>query len=156
MSELEIEVRGLEKAQRKMEQVVSDLRGTPMLAGMRRATLLIQGGAKRNLKPWRGPGTGGASSGRLRASIMPQVVQRTNVVQGIVGSNVKYAPFVELGTRPHFVPAKYIGRWAERHGLGFRGVFVSGKALKFLQRAFDSNKVRIIKLFERCEKSIHI
>jgi len=148
MSQAEIDVRGLEEVQRKLGQVVMDLKGGPMLNAMRDATLLVQGGARRNLKPWHGPGTGGADTGRLRASIMPEVVVRTNTITGVVGSNVKYAPYVELGTRPHFVPAKYIGRWAERHGLGFRGVNVSGKALKFLRRAFDDNKTRIVKLFE--------
>jgi phage gpG-like protein len=154
MSDIEMEVRGLEEVQRKAEQMIQDMRGGRMLNAMRRATLLVQGGARRNLKPWKGPGTGGADTGRMRADITPQIITRTTEILGVIGSKVLYAPFQELGTRPHFVPAKYIGRWAERHGLGFRGVFVSGKALRFLQRAFEDNLKRIRALFETTVRDI--
>lgn len=70
--------------------------------------------------------------GRLRGSIG---VEATSNRQREVGTSVTYAPYVELGTRPHFVPAKYIGGWAQRHGLGNRGVFVSGKAQPYLKPA---------------------
>jgi hypothetical protein len=66
-------------------------------------------------------------------------------VRGVVGSNVAYAPYMELGTKPHFVPAVYIGRWAELHGLGYRGVFVTGRAHKFLERAFNENQEKVVK-----------
>lgn len=146
------EVEGLEELQRKAEQMVRDLDGTPAVQAMREATLLVESAAKHNLKPWRGPGTGGVDTGRLRASIMPEVRRMHQEIQGVVGSNVLYAPYQEQGTRPHFVPAKYIGRWAERHGLGYRGVFVSGKALRFLQRAFEENLDKIRRLFEHFVK----
>jgi len=145
---IDIEVRGLEETQAKMEQMVQDMRGSPMLNAMRDATILVEGDAKRNLKAWQGPGTGGVDTGRLRASIMPEIRRHTEELLGVVGSNVEYAAYQELGTRPHFVSAEHIGLWAERHGLGYRGVFVTGKALRYLQKSFESNKDKIVRMFE--------
>lgn len=144
-----VEVRGLDETRKKMEQMVKDVRGGETLKAMKRSTLLVQRRARKNLRPWRGPGTGGVDTGRMRASIAPEIRQMTKGIQGVVGSNVKYAPFMELGTRPHWVSKMNIGRWAERHGLGFRAVFVSGKALKFLQRAFEDNLKKINQFFEK-------
>ena len=85
-------------------------------------------------------------TGRLRASITPEVRQQGNDTVGVVGSNVKYAPFQELGTRPHFVSAGHIGKWAERHGFGYTGLFVSGKAHPFLQPALEENAEKIVRI----------
>jgi hypothetical protein len=52
---------------------------------------------------------------------------------GIVRAAVDYGLFVEFGTKPHFVPARFIGEWAEKHGFGFTGLFVSGKAQPFMR-----------------------
>lgn len=135
---ISIEILGLEETQRAMEQIVRDLSGPPMVNAMREATLLVTRDAKQ-LVP--------VDTGRLWASITPQVVFGLGIggVQGVVGSNVSYAPYVELGTRPHFVPAKYIGVWASRHGFGVTGLRVSGKAHEFLKRAFLNNKDRIFR-----------
>ena len=134
MDELSLEIQGLKETQAALEKATAALTGPPMVAGMRRATLLVQGAAKRKAP---------VDTGRLRASITPEVQTRADGVVGIVGSNVKYAPFVELGTRAHFVPAQYIGRWARRHGLPEGGLVVSGKAQPFLQPAFEENAERI-------------
>lgn len=134
MDELSLEIQGLKETQAALEKATAALTGPPMLAGMRRATLLVQGAAK-----CKAP----VDTGRLRASITPEVQTRADGVVGIVGSNVKYAPFVELGTRRHFVPGQYIGRWARRHGLPEGGLVVSGKAQPFLQPAFEENAERI-------------
>jgi len=134
MDELSLEIQGLKETQAALEKATAALTGPPMVAGMRRATLLVQGAAKRKAP---------VDTGRLRASITPEVQTRADGVVGIVGSNVKYAPFVELGTRRHFVPGRYIGRWARRHGLPEGGLVVSGKAQPFLQPAFEENAERI-------------
>ena len=131
------EVRGIKEVSAKMEQVVSDLHGRPFLQGMRDATLIVMRDA-RIFAP--------VDTGRLRASIAPEVRTEGKTVLGVVGSNVKYAPYQELGFRPHFVPAQYIGVWASRHGFGYTGLPVSGKAKRFLQRAFVQNKGKIVKL----------
>jgi len=139
------EIKGLKEAQRKMEQTAKDLRGTAMVEAMRDATLLVEAQA-RKLAP--------VDTGRLRASIVPQVVQRDNVVKGIVGSNVKYAPYMELGARPHWPPIAALEVWARRHhttaflvarAIARRGI----KARRFLQRAVMENRNRIGEILSR-------
>ena len=137
MTEISIEIRGLRETQREMERIVRDLRGEPYLNAMRRATLLVQRSAKIKAP---------VDTGRLRASITPEVRAQGNLITGVVGSNVKYAAFVELGTKAHFVPQQYIGTWARRHGLGDRGLFVSGKAQPYLEPAFRENAERIVRM----------
>jgi phage gpG-like protein len=144
-----IEVAGLEEVQKKMTQMVKDVRGGETMRAMKLSTLLVQRAAKKNLTTWRGPGTGGVDTGRMRASIVPEIRTLTGNIVGVVGSSVSYAPYKELGTRPHWVSARHIGRWAERHGLGYRAVFVSGKALKFLQRAYDNSLKKIQAFFDK-------
>lgn len=137
MTDLSIEIKGLEETQREMARMVEQLHGKPMLEGMRDATLLVQRDSRKYAP---------VDTGRLRASIVPEVRAHGDEVVGVVGSNVVYAPYQELGTKPHFVPAKYIGVWASRHGFGFTGLPVSGKAKRFLERAFNQNKDRIARL----------
>ena len=137
---IDIEVKGLIEAQRKQEQVIRDLHGAPMLNAMRDATLIVTGAAKKNAP---------VDTGRLRASITPEVRAMGDTITGVVGSNVVYAAYQELGFASHFVPAKYIGTWARRHGFGETGLIVSGKAKRFLQRAFEDNKDRIIRRLVR-------
>ena len=83
-------------------------------------------------------------TGRLRASIGYQVQTMMNGVKAIIGMASKYAKYREFGTRAHFVPVQYIGRWAELHGLGRRGVFVSGRATPFLIPAAETNQHAVI------------
>ena len=103
-----------------MEQVVKDLDGPPVVRAMRTATLLVQRDA-RIYAP--------VDTGRLRASITPQVVQMAEVVEGIVGSNVSYARWQEEGNR-----------------------YMKGK--RFLQRAYEQNKERIMRMFEQVVRGI--
>ena len=141
MSELRLELKGLREEQARMTQIVADLHGAPMLEGMRNATLLVMRDAKR-FAP--------VDTGRLRASITPEVrVSGPTTLQGIVGSNVTYAPFVELGTKPHWPPVGALATWARRHGtvafLVARAISRRGtKAVKYLERAFDQNIGRIV------------
>ena len=136
-----ITVEGLEEVQKFLESRVQALQGPPIFAVMREATLLVQRRAT----------TGKAmpvDTGRLKASITPEITQMGGMTVGIVGSNVSYAPYQELGFKPHFVPAKYIGTWATRHGFKAGGLRVSGKARMFLQNAFMENISKIEALFE--------
>jgi len=135
MVSIAVEIRGLKETQRNMERIARDLRGEPYLNAMRRATLMVQRSAKLKAP---------VDTGRLRASITPEVRMQGNLVTGVVGSNVKYAGYVELGTKAHFVPAKYIGRWASRHGLDDTGLFVSGRAQPYLEPALKENEDRIV------------
>jgi HK97 gp10 family phage protein len=113
---IRVEVRGLKEVQQKMEQLAKDVCGTPMRDAMRTATLLVERSAKINAP---------VDTGRLRASITPEVRMTTVTVQGIVGSNVVYAPFQEFKGRD-----KPQGRF-------------------YLRRAIESNLAKIKELLSR-------
>jgi len=137
-----IDIEGLLEAQRKGEQVVSDLRGEPFLNAMRTAVLLVQRDAKR-LAP--------VDTGLLRASIMPEVRAQDRTVQGVVGSNVTYAAAVELGSRPHMPPLAALEAWAARHGTTARavarGIAMHGtRPRAFLSGALEENQDRVVEL----------
>lgn len=142
---VDIEVEHLLEVQRQMEKTVADLHGAPVLNAFRTATLLVQRDAKINAP---------VDTGRLRASITPEVRAAGDSIEGVVGSNVFYAPFVELGTRAHWPPPGALEVWARRHGvpefLVRRAIGLKGtKAVKFLQDAFEKNKDRIVREIER-------
>ena len=150
MDVMEVNVKGLKEAQKDIERKLREMTGGPMVQTMRSATMMIHRDAKLNAP---------VDTGRLRASIMPSVVAAEDKIQGIVGSNVKYAPYVELGTRPHWPPIAALETWARSHGtsafLVARAIARRGtKAHKFLQRAFESNQTRIVTMIERAVKKI--
>jgi HK97 gp10 family phage protein len=113
------EIRGLKETQKGVTRIAQGLRGSPMLQAMRDATMIITAEAKRNAP---------VDTGRLRASIIPEVRQG-NPIEGVVGSNVEYAPYQELGTK-----------------------FMKGKF--YLRRAFEENIQRIKTIFDRAVGSI--
>lgn len=138
------DVKGLRETTAKMEQVVRDLHGEPMLEGMRDATLLVQGTA-RTLAP--------VDTGRLRASVLPEVRNEplTGSVIGVVGSSVEHAPYMELGTKPHWPPLAALETWAKRHGTTAfavaRAIARRGtKAYRYLQGAVEQNESKIVAL----------
>ena len=83
---LGLEIRGLQALQAKAAQMIEDLRGKPMLDGMRRATMLVSKDG-RILSP--------VDTGLLRSSITPEVREEGFTVLGVVGSTVFYAPYQE-------------------------------------------------------------
>ncbi len=113
---IQISVKGLKRIQKAMTQAVKDMRGNPWREGMAKATLIVLRDGKKNAP---------VDTGRLRASIVPEVVTQGQVLQGIVGSNVEYAPYQEFGTR--------------------RGV----RAKRYLQRALETNADKIFRLLGR-------
>lgn len=152
MLTVELTVADLQKAQRKMEQMAEDVAGTPIVNAVKDAVLIVQRTAKQR-------GYVPVDTGRLRASIVPEIRTQSRSVIGIVGSNVVYAPFVEFGTRPHFPPLDALETWARRHGtsawlvavaIGLRGT----KAHRFLGRAVEDNQRRIEARFDRAAKII--
>ena len=138
---MDAEIKGLKEVQRNMTQAVRDLRGTPIENAMRDSTLYVTRDARINAP---------VDSGRLRASITPEVRSQGETVEGVVGSNVTYAPYVELGTRPHWPPLAALEVWARRHHtsafLVARAISQRGTpAIHYLQKAFESNKDKIEK-----------
>ena len=120
----ESSVKDIEKAQKEIARKLRELTGGPVIAAMRTATLLVFRDA-RIFSP--------VDTGRLRASITPSVSSSAEKVEGVVGSNVHYAPYQETGTWP---------------------VQASGRGPRYLQRAYEKNVQRIIGLFERAIKKI--
>jgi hypothetical protein len=108
-AEFKAELKGLIEAQRGLEQTVRDLRGGPFLQAMQQATLLVQRDARKGVT---------VDRGLLRASITPEIRSTTTGIEGIIGSNLKYAAGVELGTKPHWAPLSAILGWVHRKGFG--------------------------------------
>lgn len=145
MAAVDIEVRGLKEAKADLMRIAEELSGAPMAQAMKDAALYVTADARR-LAP--------VDTGRLRASIIPEIRVMTNEVVGVVGSNVIYAPYMEFGTRPHWAPPGALSTWARRHGrsefyirtlIAMRGL----KPRKYLQGGFEANKTRIIARIER-------
>lgn len=149
MVDISADVEGLDETAEKLVQVSRDLTGGPMVSGMRKATLLVSGQAKKLAPVDRGP---------LRASITPEVAVRDKVVQGIIGSNKIYAPYQELGTRPFWPPWQPIFDWARRkvgslkaagaltvavrRTIARRGI----RAKRFLQRALEEKADQVFRI----------
>jgi hypothetical protein len=126
MASVTVKIEGLEDLLKKLSP---DLYAGPLKKFLERAAIRVQSGA-RTLAP--------VDTGRLRSSIMYEVDSHDPPMYAVVGTDVFYAPYQELGTRPHFVPASAIGVWASRHKLGNTGLMVSGKAHPFLKPSFES------------------
>jgi HK97 gp10 family phage protein len=109
---VDFDLQGGEQVSDKLQKFSAALRGMPLVQAFREVLLWITGDAKR-FAP--------VDTGRLRASITPEVKVaqvRGREVQGVVGSNVEYAPFQEFGT-----------------------VFMKGKF--YLKRAIEKNAHRL-------------
>lgn len=133
---------------RKKEQMVRDLRGNEMVQGMRQATLLVVRSAKEGAP---------RDTGRLVNSIQPDINIRGSSIVGVVGSNVDYAPYMEMGTGVfagggrHFPPPAALDVWARRHGFdnGFQvalAIYKRGglRPRKFLENAIVQNESQIV------------
>ena len=150
MTDLSAQIRGLVEAQAKLDQTGRDLRGEEMQQNYRTAAMLVSTDAK-ILAP--------VDRGGLRASITPTVRVDGNVIMGVVGSNLDYAPYMETGTRPHWPPLSALAVWARRHGTT---AFVVARAISrrgvrgrhYLQGAFEKNKSEIMRILERGVKGI--
>lgn len=87
--EVSLEVKGLEELSRKNTEIVRQLAESGVLVA--KAAYVIEKQAKINATGRPGPNV---QTGRLRSSITNQVDSPT---KARVGTNVKYAPFVEFG-----------------------------------------------------------
>lgn len=158
-SAIQAEVKGLKETQKNLEQAVKDLQGGVMLQAMRDATLLVERDAKRGLVGYQSKEVGGVNTGILRASIIPEVNIHGSEMTGVVGSNVKYAPYVEFDTKPHWVPKGVLALWAKRHHVKESVVrwSIARKGTKgkhFLENAFTTNYPKIVRRFKDAVKQI--
>jgi phage gpG-like protein len=167
-----VEVRGLEETKRKLEQVAEDIHGKPMVDAMKKSTAIVTRDAKKNLsKPTIGVKFATVNSGQLRNSITPEVYTQNRVLKGVVGSNLKHAPFMELGTgipagRPkHVPPLRVLQVWVSQKNRGGKSLnaYVIQQAIarkggltprRYLQRAFEDNQKEINDLFGKTVNAI--
>ena len=112
------------------------------------STKIIQGRAKQLVA---------VDEGTLSASIHAETYATNSGIIGRVFTSLDYAGDVEFGSGGrHFVPESEIGGWAERHGLGHRGVWVSGRAQPFMKPAVDQTKNEVReKIGNEVNVSIH-
>ena len=147
-----VEITGVQQTQKGLTRTAQALSGPPIVQAMRDSTMLITAEAKRGAP---------VDTGRLRASITPEV-RPGNPIEGVVGSNVDYAPYMELGTKPHWPPwgpGTPLAIWARRHGISAylvaRAISKKGtKARRFLQLAYENNQRRIFAIFDKAVGSI--
>lgn len=157
---IDASAKGLAETKRKVEQVIADVHGEPVLQAFRSATVRMANTAK-TLAP--------VDRGQLRSSIVSEVrlSRDGKTVEGVVGSNKKYAAYQELGTgtfagKPrHFPPPSALETWARRHG--FPNGYVVALAIyraggirpkRFLQRAFEQHREGAVDEIARAVKLI--
>lgn len=153
---MSVTVEGLEEVQAKMRQVTRDVRGEPMVAAMKKACYLVESAAKANAP---------VDTGRLRSSITHGVTE--DPLMGVVGSNVFYAPYMEMGTgipagrKRHWPPSSGLEVWARQHG--FESGFVAARAIgmrggleprRYLRKALEESIGKIRAFFDRAMKEV--
>jgi HK97 gp10 family phage protein len=99
-------------------------------------------------------------TGRLKNSIISTV----QGLRAVVVAGVKYAPFVEFGTRPHWPPLSAMQPWARRHGFpaGRAGAFLVARAIAqrgtkaqpFMEPALRENESRINRFLDIAARNI--
>lgn len=104
-------------------QFLMEVRSATVLRALQRAEAKIRPVLRSRIGFWARQIEGDAKerapvdTGRLRSSVGHEVTHEGAEVVGRVGTNVVYAPYVEFGTRPHWVPAAALAGWIKRHGL---------------------------------------
>jgi hypothetical protein len=151
-------IKGLKEQQEQAERIMRDMQGPTMIGAVARGLLAMERTAKKAAP---------VDRGGLRASITPDIRQRANVIEGAIGSNRKYAPAQEGGTKPFWPPWAPIFQWARRklkgdekraRGLAYvvrRRIAQRGiKAKHYLKKAFEENEERIHRWLERAVNQV--
>lgn len=140
--EIDFKVTGLKELQSKYRNAGKTITAE-LTRSMNRIVLMGERISKQKAPKWRSD---------LARSITHEVTPATGQVKGQWGTSLDYAPFKEKGTRRHFVPAKYIGEWAQAHGFGYRGLIVSGKAQPFIRPAYEAIRGKVRPEFQAALK----
>lgn len=85
-----IKVNGMENLLKKLNALGGNV-NEALKQGISAGCLLVEKDAKLNVK---------SNTGALRESINHEVIVNKESVVGIIGTNFKYAPYIELGTGP--------------------------------------------------------
>lgn len=142
-----VQLRGDKELQAALKR--PDLISAPVQRFLQRSSFSIEAQAKLNSP---------VDTGRLRSSINTRI--SGNLAK--VGTNLKYAPHVEYGTRPHFPPLAALQPWARRHGFGAGGAFMVARtialrgtrATRFFGRAIESNQQNIQRFAQQMSTEI--
>jgi phage gpG-like protein len=144
-AQFSIKVEGLEALTRAMDRAGGKLRDK-LIYTMGQATTLVQNEAKAMRE-----GRFVNRTGTLRRSIIKRV---ESPKRGVVGTDVKYAPYVEFGTRPHIIRPKRakVLAFKDKHG---RMIFArqvnhpGSKPYPYMEPAFRENVEPIKDLYDR-------
>lgn len=104
MVQLTLDVRGVERLARKLNSEY--LYVEPFRRALEAGGICLERPIKEQTP---------VDTGRLRNSVETQLGTYGELT-ATVGTNVTYAPYVELGTRPHWPPLEALTVWARRHG----------------------------------------
>lgn len=162
---MDMKIEGLEALMAKLDSLGGDVQGVCVNA-MKKATKLVESTAT-ELCP--------NDIGQLRASITSSVKSEDGLVEGIVGTNLEYAPYVEFGTgyvgdeHPHPQDAelgitrshpvreykdkngnvRQVKGWVYKDKIKGKFYFTRGQpARPFLYPALQNNREDITKIFQ--------
>ena len=85
-----LKILGMDKLLKKLEELNGDV-NEALKQGINAGCLVVERDAKLNVK---------TNTGALRESINHEVVTGEKSIVGTIGTNFKYAPYIELGTGP--------------------------------------------------------
>lgn len=105
------DISGLVEVREDNREAIADAIDRALVAALEEVGLAAEGYAKRACP---------VDTGRLRNSITHIVDEGTRHV--IIGTNVEYAPYVELGTR-HQKPQPFLKPAANDHASTYKGIF---------------------------------
>lgn len=139
--EINIKTKGVDELQKRFALAPKIIQ-EEFTKSMTRLVLMGERSSKQKAPKWRN---------QLARSITSEVTPAAGQVKGQWGTNLAphYGPDVEFGTKPHFVPWKYIGDWALAHGFkapkdpSKGGLRVSGKKQPFIKPAYEEIKGKV-------------
>lgn len=150
-----VEVLGLAQTKRNMEDLAEALHGREMVEGMYEAVNVVLADVKR-FSP--------VDTGRLKNSISGDVSKvgfPSRRLQGVVGTNIEYAPYMEEGTgtpaghRPvNMPPIAALEGWARRHGANAyrvaRAIYLRGglEPRRMFLRSLQKNERRVVEILD--------
>lgn len=144
MSDFSIKINGLNDLIRDANRVGGNM-PTKMKQAMIVATTSVQNDARKKR-----PGSFKNQTGDLRRSISRRV---EGAHRGVVFTDLKYAPHVEFGTRPHVIRPRNKKFLAFK--VGAKTVFAKKvnhpgtKAYNYMRDSFEENKPKITKIYDQ-------
>ena len=144
MNDFSIKINGLDDLIKDANRV-----GRDMPQKLRQAMIASTTGVQNAAKKKR-PGSFKNQTGDLRRSISRRV---EGAHKGVVFTDMKYAPYVEFGTKPHVIRPKTKKMLAFR--VGGKMVFArkvnhpGTRAYNYMRDAFEESKPKVTKIYDR-------